>query len=132
MNTKFGSMLILLLLGKPIVCLLNCLSTTPFLPNRLVTHNSLREETPALHFTWTPGNQILDDMEVEDVSQMLKEASVQLCLMESECLYFRTIDQLFKDEAVRIFNRYLMDNEKSITTLIDRDSGLYSGSLYCF
>ena len=91
---------------------------------RIVTHNSRRESGRALQFRWTPANQTLQEMQVDEVSQMLKEASIQLCLMDRDRLSFIPIENDLKDEAVRIFNRYLIDNEKSITTLIDRDSGL--------
>ncbi|KAJ6224425.1 hypothetical protein RDWZM_002970 [Blomia tropicalis] len=93
---------------------------------RLVTHNSLFDletrSSPALKFKWKPGDTKMDDLELSDVSQLLKEASIQLCFTGYECNYYRNVERLFLDEAVHIFNRYLINNEKSITTLITRDS----------
>lgn len=94
---------------------------------RIVTHNSLREttnDTVALKFNWIPANDTLPDMKVDEVSQKLKEASLQVCLIEYQCTVFKPIEDAIKKEAVRIFNQYLMANDKSITTLIDETSVL--------
>lgn len=106
---------------------------------RVVTHNSLREtesggtrpvvkdSSAALKFSWIPANDTLPDMKVDEVSQMLKEASLQICLIEYQCTVFKPIEDAIKKEAVRIFNQYLMANDKSITTLIDESSGKLIG-----
>lgn len=94
-------------------------------PCRVVTHNSLFEDVnrKALQFSWLPANDTLPDMKLDPVSQLLKEASIQLCVLVYKCNVFENLEADFANEAVRIFNRYLIDNEKSITTLIDRESG---------
>lgn len=89
-----------------------------------MTHNSLIDsKRTALKFVWTPANTTLNNNEPNKVSALLKEAAIQLCLVGFDCRNYETIDTLFIDEAVHLFNKYLIDHEKSITTLIKSDSG---------
>lgn len=94
-------------------------------PPRLVTHNSLREHTnkSALIFRWAPANSTLEEVDTGEVSQFLADASIQVCVVSHQCDSFFTNDLNFLDEAVHEFNRYLMDNEKNVTTLITSDNG---------
>lgn len=99
----------------------------------MVTHNSLNKDVNALKFSWEAPTEPNPDYEQEETSEFLRRNSIQLCFSGGDCVLWQTTLRYdFITEAVHIFNSYLIEHEKDITTLIGRDSSKFLPSKHLF
>ena len=96
----------------------------------LVTHNSQKYSTgsTALRFSWSPENVSVKDMCEQDVSDQIKNAAIQVCVLGYQCNSFdNAMEERFKDELVHMANEFLFKKEPEkddVNQLISAKSGM--------
>jgi hypothetical protein len=96
----------------------------------LVTHNSNKRGI-ALKFSWTPPNNIYDEIDDTKVSPRIRNSAIRICVLDHSCRNMRDrFENKFIDQLIHITNDYLINTDRD--SFVSKNSGKKTNIFFFF